>query len=149
MSETTTTVEAAAPALVRRFYQLLAAGDLDTIGRELLDPQIEWIITGHNPLAGTKRGVEEVIAWLQLLGGVQYAMQLDYLGGDDEHAVEIHSGHGTHGSWEFDCSNSAYYTMRDDRLVAVQNHSGDQFALDTLYNAAFRYRPLPGRLALD
>ena len=143
-TETSTVV-----TLVQRFYDLLGKGDFTAIRNEILAPDIVWHIPGHNPLAGTKQGVDEVIAWLQLLGRVDYTMSLDYLGGDNVHAVEIHSGHGKFGTWEFDCSNSAFYTVRDGRLAEVQNHSSDQFALDTLYNLAFHLRPLPSRLVLE
>lgn len=144
-----TTETSTAVALVQHLYELLGKGDFTAIRNEILAPDIVWHIPGHNPLAGTKRGTDEVIAWLQLLGGVDYSMSLDYLSGDDVHAVEIHSGHGKFGTWEFDCSNSAMYTIRDGRLAEVQNHTSDQFALDTLYNLAFHFRPLPDRLALD
>ena len=42
-------------AVVRRFYEGYAAGDLVKI-KETLADDVTWLIPGHHPLAGLKRG---------------------------------------------------------------------------------------------
>jgi len=144
---TTTTTPEGNVALVRRFYELLAAGDMGALRAEILAPDIRWRIPGRNPLAGEKRGVDEVLAWVGLLGRTTYKMDLVYLEGNGEYVVEIHHGHGEYGGVAVDCSNSAIYTVKDGRIADVQNHTSDQYGLDAYYGAIFQYAPLPQRLA--
>jgi hypothetical protein len=47
---------------IQTFFAAYAERDLDAIGT-VLAQDVEWTIPGHHPLAGTKRGVAEVLSF--------------------------------------------------------------------------------------
>jgi nitrous oxide reductase len=59
--------------LIKQYYQAYGSGDLDAV-RSIFAPDIVWRIPGHHPLAGVKRGAEEVFAFFQQLFQVAAAL---------------------------------------------------------------------------
>jgi len=53
--------------LLHKLYEAgpYAGGDLDTIRRDVLAPDVVWTIPGRHPLSGPKRGVDEIM----IIGG--------------------------------------------------------------------------------
>src|SRR3712207_5356600 len=49
--------------LIRGYYEAYAANDLAALRTKYFAPDIRWTIQGHHPLAGTKRGADEVLAF--------------------------------------------------------------------------------------
>src|SRR5205823_1359716 len=72
--------------LVRRGYEAFATGDMATLN-ELFADDVVWHAPGHNELAGTFRGKDEVFANLQknmeLTGGT-FKLEIHDLLADDE-----------------------------------------------------------------
>ena len=50
-------------ALVQRMYECFNKNDMETIRREIFAPDLVWNLPGRHPLAGTKHGAEEVLAF--------------------------------------------------------------------------------------
>ena len=48
--------------LLKRGYTAFTTGDMDTLRREIFQPDVLWHQPGDNPTAGDYRGVEQVIA---------------------------------------------------------------------------------------
>lgn len=48
--------------LLKRGYAAFTSGDMDTLRREIFQPDVLWHQPGDNPTAGDYRGVEQVIA---------------------------------------------------------------------------------------
>jgi uncharacterized protein len=152
------------PDLVRRMYACFERDDLDTIRNEIFAPDLVWNLPGHNPVAGTKHGVEEVLAFFAALRRAHIdvildpqrdpATRVDSWGEDT--IVEVHRGLGTitvrdAGGTEQQLSlnalNCTHYHIRDGRIANVQVYLSDQHAADTFFNAAFQLKPIPDRLA--
>jgi uncharacterized protein len=134
--------------LVRRMYDCFNRDDLDTLRREIFAPNLVWHLPGHNPLAGTKNGAEEVIAFfLQLRKGhIQVDLiQIDLFGADT--VVEVHRGHGTQGGATLDAINCTHYHIRDGRIADVQVFLSDQHAADAFFWTVYPLKPIPDRLA--
>ncbi len=49
-------------AIIKRYYNAYTKEDVATV-REIFAPDIVWWIPGHHPLAGPKRGPDEVLAF--------------------------------------------------------------------------------------
>ena len=47
-------------AIVKQFFKYYENNDILGL-REIFSPDIEWIVPGHHPLAGIKKGIEEII----------------------------------------------------------------------------------------
>ena len=49
--------------VVHKMYNCFKTGDMETLKAEVFAPDIVWHLPGHHPLAGTKNGVAEVLAF--------------------------------------------------------------------------------------
>jgi ketosteroid isomerase-like protein len=63
-------------ALVNRMYECFNRNDMETIRREIFAPDLVWDLPGRHPLAGTKHGADEVLAFFSQLvkGNVQVTL---------------------------------------------------------------------------
>jgi hypothetical protein len=79
--------------VVRKFYEAFESDDPETAVRGFLDPDITWHVAGHNALAGTFRGPDQVWDAMTRYGEHSHGtLQLDTRSvfADDEHTVAIH-----------------------------------------------------------
>lgn len=130
--------------LVQRFYQAYGAGDLDGI-REVLAPNVMWHIPGRHPLAGPKRGPEEVAAFFEQLGESDFRADVFYLGADERRVVDVHRGYSNtaEGEEDLDMLWVLVYQIEDGRIVEVHNFPFDQAAADLFFRR--RYGPHSSR----
>jgi ketosteroid isomerase-like protein len=150
-------------ALVRRMYECFDRDDMDSIRNEIFAPDLVWNLPGHNPVAGIKHGVEEVVAFfaalrranIEVLLGPQDPATGVHSWGDDT-VVEVHRGRGTttvrdasavQQQLSLNALNCTHYHIRDGRIADVQVYLSDQHAADTFFNAAFQLKSIPDRLA--
>jgi uncharacterized protein len=154
----------AALALVQRMYDCFNRDDLDTIRNEIFAPDLVWNLPGRHPLAGTKHGAEEVLAFFAELRRANIQVTLDPQNdpatgidsfGEDT-VVEVHRGRGTSTVRDADGNeaqvtlnalNCTHYRVRDGRIAQVQVYMSDQHAADTFFNAVYQLAPIPDRLA--
>jgi len=151
-------------ALVQRMYDCFNRDDLDTIRQEIFAPDLVWNLPGHNPVAGTKHGAEEVLAFFAALRRANIEVTLDpqrdpATGIDsfgESTVVEVHRGRGT--TTVLDASgnevqvtlnalNCTHYQIENGRIARVQVYMSDQHAADTFFNAVYELAPIPTRLA--
>jgi ketosteroid isomerase-like protein len=134
--------------IVAKMYACFNQGDLDTIRNEVFAPDIEWRLPGRHPLAGTKHGADEVLAFFGQL--VKSGIHVDLTGihdwGDDT-VVEVHRGYGTAGDAKLDGINCTHYHIKNGRIQDVQVYVSNQYALDDFFNVVYAYKPIPDRLA--
>ncbi len=95
-------------AVVRRFYEGYAAGDLEKI-KETLAEDVTWLIPGHHPLAGLKRGAEEIVAFFDQLGKANFQPEVLSLSASEDSVVDVHRGWGEHGDAKLDIDWVLYY----------------------------------------
>jgi len=134
--------------LVQKMYECFNTGDMATIKSEVFHPEMVWKLPGHHPLAGTKYGADEVIAFFMQLGKANIQVDLikiDVFG--DDGAIEVHRGHTSTTNPPLDALNCTYYKARDGKLADVQVFIGDQHNVDLFFNAVYNLKPLPDRLA--
>jgi ketosteroid isomerase-like protein len=145
-------------------YDCFNRDDLDTIRREIFAPDLVWNLPGHNPVAGTKRGSEEVLAFFAALrrANIQVTLdpQSDPATGIDSFGestvVEVHRGRGTTTIRDasgnevqvtLNALNCTHYQIENGRIARVQVYMSDQHAADTFFNAVYQLAPIPTRLA--
>ncbi len=151
-------------ALVQRMYDCFNRDDMDTIRNEIFAPDLVWNLPGHNPVAGTKHGAEEVLAFFAALRRANIEVildpQSDPATGLDSFGqntvVEVHRGRGTttvrdasgaEQQLTLNALNCTHYQIRDGRIANVQVYLSDQHAADTFFNAVYQLKPIPDRLA--
>jgi ketosteroid isomerase-like protein len=151
-------------ALVQRMYDCFNRDDMDTIRREVFAPDLVWNLPGHNPVAGTKNGAEEVLAFFAALRRANIEVildpQADPATGIDSFGestvVEVHRGRGTTTIRDasgnevqvtLNALNCTHYQIANGRIARVQVYMSDQHAADTFFNAVYQLAPIPTRLA--
>lgn len=135
-------------ALVQRFYECYANHDLDAMREEVLAEDVTWLIPGHHPLAGVKRGAEEIVAFFETLAEANFQAEVISLSASDDWVVDLHRGWGERGDLSLDLVWVLAYRIEDGRIKEVRNFAQDQHAADAFFWGVWseRLRPLPERL---
>ena len=133
--------------LVARMYESFGKGDMDTIKKELFDPDIVWRMPGHHPLSAEMRGVDEVIAFFGALFQAGITVDNAHFGElDDGTVVEKHTGHGEVDGQNYIFPTCTSYGIRNGKISEVQVHTADQHGVDRYMNARFSLIGIPARL---
>ena len=127
--------EALLDALHRAQAALYSDGDPAGV-RRLLDAKIVWRVPGHNQIAGTYRGIDEVIAYMQrrrALADASFRMRrLEVMAGPS-HFAALTDGtaerNGVRHSW----STIGLYRARDGRIVECSLIPLDPEAFDAAW----------------
>ncbi|HLZ57023.1 MAG TPA: nuclear transport factor 2 family protein [Ktedonosporobacter sp.] len=137
-------------AVVQKMYECFNRGDMETIKKEVFAPDIVWNLPGRHPLAGTKHGADEVLAFFGQLGKV--GIRVDLIGLDQFHedtVVEVHHGYSQapiNGA-KLDAYNCTHYQVVNNKIQNVQVYLSDQYGADNFFWAAFELKGIPGRLS--
>ena len=73
--------------IIDRYFKAYAAHDLDAVS-EVLAEDVTWHFPGHHPLSGTKRGIEEVVAFFDEMGQMQLRPDKYVIGANDGYVLE-------------------------------------------------------------
>ena len=123
----TTAPESAAVALVRRFYEAMAAGDIEQLFA-LLDPEVVVTQDGALPWGGRHVGHDGFAAFgLTLRSNIASEVAIDAIFEADDEVIQVGRTKGTvvaNGA-PFDIAEVHRWTIRDGRAVAAH------FAIDT------------------
>lgn len=133
-------------AIIKRYYEAYGRGDLAAV-RQIFAPNIVWRIPGHHPLAGPKRGPDEVFAFFEQLAKANFKAEVIFLSGNDEYVVDYHRGYGALGDAKLDINWCLVFRMQNGRIVEATNFAGDQHAADAFFWSAYPLKPIPDRLA--
>jgi ketosteroid isomerase-like protein len=129
------------------FFAAYADYDLERM-RAVLADDIEWTIPGDHPLSGTKRGAEEVAAFLAELGKGGFQADPLFVEASEEYVVDIHRGWTTEGVGKVDTMWAlVWHFDADGKIDRVVNLSGDQHQMDAFVWNNFSLAPIPDRLA--
>ena len=133
--------------LVRRMFEVYTAHDFDTLRDEILAPDVVWRVPGHHPLAGPKRGADELIAYFQQLAIARFTPEVVALLSDDDHVVDVHRGWGRVGDDAVNMLWVLVYRIVDGRIAEVDNFAADQHAADAFFTKVWepRLKPVPHR----
>jgi len=88
-------------AVVQRFYEGYAGQDMEKI-REVLAEDVTWLIPGHHPLAGLKRGADEIVAFFNQLAKANFQAEVISLSASEDWVVDVHRGWGEYGEATLD-----------------------------------------------
>ncbi|TIT02143.1 nuclear transport factor 2 family protein [Mesorhizobium sp.] len=136
--------------LIKDFYAAYATGNPEEAVRPFLAPDIVWRIPGHHPLAGDKRGPEEVVAFFRGLADGKFKAEPIFFQAQGDLVVDIHRGWSNVGSGpEVDQLYTLMFRIKDGKIAEAQNFLTDMYQSDAFYWAHYPLKPLPGRLADD
>jgi ketosteroid isomerase-like protein len=143
-----TDARAANVAVVEKMWECFRTGDAATL-RTLFTPDVAYRMPGYHPIAGTKRGIEELFAFFGELTKTHIQVDLLFIGAlGDDLVVEAHHGHGGVQGAVLDVVNCNVYTIRGGKIAQVDCYNGDQHAIDNFFNVIYALKPIPARLAV-
>jgi ketosteroid isomerase-like protein len=126
-------------ATVRAFYSSFDDRPYEESIAPFLHDDVVWQVAGRNPLAGTFRGVAEVLAAMRSYAeGSAGTLLLDtqtMLAGAG-HVVAIHAATATVAEFDYQAHEVDVFHLRDGRIAALWSFSEDQEATDRLWSAA-------------
>lgn len=134
-------------SVVQRMYECFNQGDMETIRTEVFADDLVWHLPGHHPLAGTKHGADEVIAFFGQLVKSGIKVDLISITGTDDAVYEVHKGYAVSNGATLDALNCTVYQIRDGKIAEVQVYLSDQHGADTYFWANYDLKALPDRLA--
>ncbi len=110
-------------------------GDLDRVG-ELIADDVVIHFPGRNPMAGEKRGKDEVMSFFRAMmdraGVGSIPPDLHDILANDDHAVALM----TRRVAGIDASVAVVYHVRDGKIAEVWPHEQDQYAVDEALSRA-------------
>lgn len=130
--------------LIQDFYAAYGSGDLNRL-REFFADDIRWTIPGHHPLAGTKVGADEVIAFFGELGKAGFRAEPISLAVDKDWVIDLHRGWSTNPEG-LDITWALAFRIRGRHIVEAINFASDQHAADEYFWKVYRLAPVPHRL---
>lgn len=131
--------------VIENFFSAYAAKDVSRV-REALAPDVVWRIPGHHPLAGEKRGVEEVLAFFDQLAKANFKAQPIAVVADGDYVIDHHRGWSDAGSG-LDITWCLVFKFEASRIKEVTNFAADQHKADLFFWSVYHLKPIPDRLA--
>lgn len=128
------------PALkvVQNFFAAYGKGDMEAL-KNYVAEDVEWYIPGRHVLSGTKRGVDEFLAFFNQLGKAGFKAEVMIMAANDTYVIDAHRGWSTKGKngENVDLNWVLLYQIKDGKIKRVQNFSGDAYTSDAFFNQLF------------
>ena len=129
---------------IERLFTAYGAGDVKGCS-EILHPEITWAIPGHHPLAGVKRGLDEVLAFFDQLAKAKFMATPRAIAVSGDYVLDFHRGWSDAGSG-IDLEWCLVFRFEGGRIREVTNFCFDQHAADLFFWSTYKLKPLPDRL---
>jgi predicted kinase/ketosteroid isomerase-like protein len=134
---------AIATAILARLHAaqnaMYGGGDVEAV-RSLLSPGIEWHVPGDNAIAGTYRGIDEVIGYFrrrrEIAGNTLQLHPGELLGGDGTHVAVLTDGSAVLDGAEHRWSTVGLYRIERGLIAACWLLPLDQEAFDRAWAGA-------------
>lgn len=133
--------------LIKNYYAAYAQGDLNQL-KTFFDPEIVWRIPGHHPLAGEKKGPDEVLAFFIQLAKGKFKAEPIFFQAQGDYVVDIHRGWSNleDGQPGVDQLFTLMFKIKNGKIVEAQNFLTDQHQADAFFWRVYPLKPLPERL---
>ncbi len=122
---------------IHLFFEAYASNDLDAI-REILSPDIEWVIPGKHPLSGTKVGVDEVLNYFKQLNVCAFKAKPIVMGINDDYVIDCHLNWSNREDGEnVEGMSCLLWKFKDGKISKVYNFPEDQHLIDAFFSKAY------------
>ena len=132
---------AQATAIIERLQEAQAAlycGGNPGAVRAVLTEDVEWVVPGASPIAGSYRGIDEVVAYMVARGeraGGTFRMTRRALLTGDGHIAALTDGRATIAGREHTWSTVGLYRTRDGLIASCRLIPFDQAEFDAVWSA--------------
>ncbi len=130
---------------IQDFFTAYAAKNVAGI-RNVMADDISWTIPGHHPLAGTKRGIEEVLAFFDQLAKANFKAQPLVVVESGDYVIDHHRGWSEEAGG-LDLTWCLVFRFEAGKIKEVTNFCADQHQADLFFWNVYQLKPIPARLA--
>ncbi|MBA2676101.1 MAG: nuclear transport factor 2 family protein [Ramlibacter sp.] len=130
---------------IQAFFTAYAAKNVAGV-REVMASDISWTIPGHHPLAGTKRGIDEVLAFFDQLGKANFKAQPLVVAENGDYVIDHHRGWSEEAGG-LDLTWCLVFRFEGGKIKEVVNFCADQHLADLFFWKVYQLKPIPDRLA--
>jgi ketosteroid isomerase-like protein len=124
--------------LIQSYYDAYARNDLDGI-RKVMADDVEWYIPGRNVLSGTKKGIDEVMAFFALLQKGGFKAEPMILAANDYYVIDAHRGWSNTGKDDIDLNWVLLYQIENGKIRKVMDFSGDSYMSDKFFQKTYSF----------
>jgi ketosteroid isomerase-like protein len=120
--------------LINTFFKAYGNNNMEII-RQILAPDVEWVIPGRHPLSGTKIGIDEVLDYFKQLHVYSFQAQPIVIGVNDEYVVDCHLNWSNREEGEnIKRMSCLLWKFKDGKISKVYNFPEDQHLIDAFFN---------------
>lgn len=133
------------PQKIQTFFAACAAKNMRRI-REVMADDVTWTVPGQHPLAGTKRGVTEVLAFFERLAKAQLQTEPLVVTEHGDYVIDHHRSFSREAGG-LDLTWCQVFRFRDGKIQAVVDHCANQQQVDDFFWKVYTLRPILARMA--
>jgi uncharacterized protein len=127
--------------IIDKFFEAYSKHDLKGL-REVLSENIKWVFPGHNPLSGTKVGIEEVISFFDKIGEIMGKSDIEVekliMGANENYVLECQRIRtNREDGINFNQDMCVLWVFKDGKIVEGKHFASEQFEADIFYNKVF------------
>ncbi|WP_183562823.1 nuclear transport factor 2 family protein [Mucilaginibacter sp. SP1R1] len=123
--------------LINSFFEAYAGNNLAAI-KQILAPDVEWIIPGRHPLSGTKIGVDAVLGYFKQLQVCAFQASPIVMGVNDDYVIDCHLNWSNLADGEnMKRMSCLLWKFNDGKINKVYNFPEDQHLVDAFFNNAY------------
>lgn len=130
---------------IKALFEAYANGNVAAL-KAVMAEDIIWRIPGHHPLAGEKRGIEEVLAFFDQLAKANFQAQPLVVAEQGDYVVDHHRG-WSNAAGGLDLTWCLVFRFEAGKIKEVTNFCADQHEADLFFHRVYKLKPIPDRLA--
>ena len=125
--------------IIKKFFEGYGSHDMDEI-KKVMSENVTWLFLGQHPLAGIKQGVEEVVAFFDIMGEIMQKsnskMEKLIEAENDKYFIECqHSKTNREDGINLDHYSSVLWTIENGKIIEGRHFFADPEAVDKYFTA--------------
>lgn len=124
--------------IVDRFFESFTRHDIEGI-RAVMSEKVKWYFMGMHPYAGVKKGIEEVVAFFDIMGRLmgesRPAIEKPIVSENDNHLIEcVHTKSNRKDGISIDHHACVLWTFEDGKIIEGRHFFADQEQVNKYFN---------------
>lgn len=125
--------------IINKFFDSYIKRDFDGIGQVMAD-NVTWTFLGRHKLAGVKTGIDQVVAFFDIMGGIMSKSKpsVDKLiiGSNDNYVIECqHIQTNREDGINIDHHVCVLWTFENGKIISGKHFFADPKSADTFFDA--------------
>ncbi|MVZ67617.1 nuclear transport factor 2 family protein [Sphingobacterium sp. DK4209] len=123
--------------IVQSLYEAYVSNDEDAV-RQILSDDIQWHIPGNHPLSETKKGLNDVLAFLSQLNKASFQASSNVVGYNDQFVIDFHRNWSKlDGEDNLNNMSCLLWKIENKKIVEVFNFPEDQHKVGSSFKKVY------------